>query len=120
MPPLILASKFWDDYGSAITAAVVVIAVVVLVVAVNRAFTSRARAIAEVLGGGELSPEAGTRLRFLRRVLHGGILLLRAGPLLAPFTHPQHPAAAGLPSSAAAPAGVGLSARHVLAAAVAG
>ena len=120
MPPLILASKFWDDYGSAITAAVVVIAVVVLVVAVNRAFTSRARAIAEVLGGGELSPEAGTRLRFLRRLIDVVIVLIGAALVLAQFTNLNHLAATILASTAIAAAVIGFAARQVLANAIAG
>jgi len=93
---------------------------VVSVALVDRAFTRRARRLAAKLSGGELTPEADTRLRILRRVIEVAIAAVGIAVALAQFDALQSLAAPFLASSAIVAAVVGFASRQTLANAVAG
>jgi small conductance mechanosensitive channel len=91
-----------------------------LVAAIDRALKGRARNLAARVAGGELSPVADTRLRFLRRVVGAAIIVIGLALALAQFTALDRLAGTVLASSAIAAAVIGFAARQVLANAIAG
>ena len=114
---IVAAGSTSDRY---ITAAVTLLAAIVLVVIVHRAMRGRAQRIADALPVPEFSPVVDTRLRFLRRVIEASILVVGLALALAQFTSLDRLAATVLASSAIAAAVVGFAARQVLANAIAG
>jgi small conductance mechanosensitive channel len=109
-----------DDYGNEITAVLTLLLALGVVIAVNRAFSSRGRKLAAALGGGDLSPVVDTRLRFLRRVIEAIIIVIGVALAVAQFTQLDRLASTVLASSAIAAAVIGFAARQVLANAMAG
>jgi small-conductance mechanosensitive channel len=91
-----------------------------LAFAVDRAFQRRGRHLAATLVRGELSPVVDTRLRFVRRVLVAGIVLIGVALALNQFTGLNRLATSVLASGAIAAAIVGFAARQTLANFVAG
>ena len=87
---------------------------------VDRALLKRARGLATVVGGGELSSGADTRLRLLRRIIFAGIIVIGVALALMQFAAVQRAAAGVLASSAVLGLVVGFAARQTLANAVAG
>lgn len=92
----------------------------VAVVLVDRALDRRGKRLALAVAGGELSPVATTRLRFVRRVVNAVIILIGAAVALSQFTALDRLAGTVLASSAIAAAVIGFAARQTLANAIAG
>jgi small-conductance mechanosensitive channel len=121
MPQLIVAAQsFSERYGNEITAGLTLLIALALVVAVNRAMGGRGRRLAAALGGGELSPVADTRLRFLRRVIEAFIVVVGLSLAIAQFTALDRLASTVLASGAILAVVIGFAARQVLGNALAG
>ena len=103
-----------------IAAGIALVLTVIGVALVDRAFSRRARRLAAKLAGGELTPEADTRLRILRRVIEVAIAVVGISIALAQFDALSRLAAPFLASSAIVAAVVGFASRQTLANAVAG
>lgn len=93
---------------------------VALATVVDRALTKRGRSLAAVMGGGEVSVGADTRLRLLRRIVFVGIIVIGVALALMQFAAVKRAAAGVLASSAVLGLVVGFAARQTLANAVAG
>jgi small-conductance mechanosensitive channel len=118
--PHIVADTFLHRHGDELTAAFTVVAAIVGVVLLDRFLARRARPVAARLAGGELSQEATTRLRFLRRAFEAGVIVIAIGIALSQFDALDRVGRAILASGAIAAAIVGFAARQTLANAVAG
>jgi small conductance mechanosensitive channel len=120
MPALIVAAQsFTERHDNEITAALTLIIGAVLLWVVHRAFRRSAERIA-ALGGEHLSPQTDTRLRFLRRAVEAGIIIVALGLAIAQFTSLDRLAATLLASGAIVAAIVGFASRQVLANSIAG
>jgi small-conductance mechanosensitive channel len=121
MPALIVAAEsFTQRYGNDITAVITLLVAFAIAYAIDRALQGRAQRLAAAVAGGELSPVADTRLRFLRRVAGALIILIGVALAIAQFTELDRLASTVLASSAIAAAVIGFAARQVLANAIAG
>ncbi|MTD45622.1 mechanosensitive ion channel [Conexibacter sp. W3-3-2] len=120
MPPYILAETFFTRYDNQLTAALSLVIAFALAALVDRVIVRRATALATIVRGGELSAEADTRVRFLRRVTEVTIVVIGLGVALSQFAALDRIAGTVLASSAIAAAVVGFAARQVLANAIAG
>jgi small-conductance mechanosensitive channel len=114
MLPLAVAT---DQIVGAVSALAVAIAVAV---SVDRAFSRRGRLLAQAMLRGDLTPEADTRLRFVRRLMVALIILAGVAVALSQFAGVNRVAASLLASGAIAAAVVGFAARQTLANLVAG
>jgi small conductance mechanosensitive channel len=117
---IVAAEPFLERYSDEITAVVTLLVAFALVAAIDRALKGRARNLAARVAGGELSPVADTRLRFLCRVVGAAIIVIGLALALAQFTALDRLAGTVLASSAIAAAVIGFAARQVLANAIAG
>jgi small-conductance mechanosensitive channel len=113
-----LATSFVNRYDDELTALGSVVVACVIAALVDRAFQHRVEPIAAERG--ELSPEASTRLRFVRRLITAVILLLGLMIALSQFGTLNRVATSLLASGVLAAAVIGFAARQVLANAVAG
>src|SRR4051812_6906776 len=121
MPDVILAAEaFSERYGNEITAVVTLVLAFVLAGIVERTARGRARKLANAVAGGQLSPVADTRLRFLRRLVEMTIIVIGIALAVAQFAALDRLASTVLASSAIAAAVIGFAARQVLANAIAG
>jgi small-conductance mechanosensitive channel len=109
---VLVLGSFWTDHRNVITAGATVVAAFVLAQAVNRAVARRASE--------DLSPETGTRVRLVRRLLYVSIIVLGVALALAQFAAVKRVAAGILASSAVLGLVVGFAARQTLANVVAG
>jgi small-conductance mechanosensitive channel len=112
---------FWDDHSGEVIGAVVAI-VLALVIAqlVDRALSRRGERLAQAVLRGQVSRETETRLRFIRRLVYAGILLIGVAIALSNFTGVNRIAASVLASGVVAAAIIGFAARQTLANFVAG
>jgi small conductance mechanosensitive channel len=117
---IVAAEPFLERYSDEITAVVTLLVAFALVAAIDRALKGRARNLAARVAGGELSPVADTRLRFLRRVVGAAIIVVGLALAITQFTALDRLAGTVLASSAIAAAVIGFAARQVLANAIAG
>jgi small-conductance mechanosensitive channel len=113
-------TQFWDDNDQWISAALTMVLAVALAFMVDRAFKHRARRVAETVVRGQISRQADTRLRFVRRLVYAAIVLLGVALALSQFTGVSRIAASLLASGVVAAAIVGFAARQTLANLVAG
>jgi small-conductance mechanosensitive channel len=115
-PPTVLAATTdaWVGAGVAIGVALVI------AVVLDRIFARRGREIAQAVTGGELTPEADTRLRFVRRLVYAVIIALGVATALSNFDGVNRLASSLLASGAIAAAILGFAARQTLANFVAG
>jgi small conductance mechanosensitive channel len=121
MPDSIVAAEsFSERYGNDVTAVLTLLVAFGVAYAVDRALKGRARHLAAAVAGGELSPVADTRLRFLRRMIGAAVILIGLALAVAQFTELDRLASTLLASSAIAAAVIGFAARQVLANAIAG
>jgi small-conductance mechanosensitive channel len=88
--------------------------------AVDRGFSRRGRALAALMSGGDLSAEADTRLRFVRRLVVAAIVVFGIALALGQFEGFGRLATSLLASGAIAAAVLGFAARQTLANLVAG
>ena len=112
-----IEETFWEQHGSAILVAVGALVVAQLV---DRALSRRGTRVAHAVTRGQLSREAETRLRFVRRAIYAVILLIGVGIALAQFEGVNRIAASLLASGVVAAAIIGFAARQTLANVVAG
>jgi small conductance mechanosensitive channel len=115
----ILAENLFNRYRPEATALLSLALALALVVVVDRAIQRRGRRMAAAVGA-ELSPVAVTRLRFVRRLVDAGIVLIGVAVALSQFTALDRLAGTVLASSAIAAAVIGFAARQTLANAIAG
>jgi len=108
------------DTRAIVTAALCVAIAVAVAFLVDRAFQRRGRRLAEAVLRGQVSRETDTRLRFLRRVVYAGILLIGLAGALSQFAGLNRIAASLLASGVVAAAIIGFAARQTLANFVAG
>ena len=109
------------EEGASWTAVAIPIAVALLVAyAFDRVLARRGRQLASTVIRGDLSPEAGTRLRFIRRLFEALIILLGVAIALSRVNGVDRLAASLLASGAIAAAIIGFAARQTLANFVAG
>lgn len=121
MPGLDLPiADFVASNRDTITAIATVVFAVVLAQLVDRMIRRRGRVLRERMAGDRLSPEAETRLRLLRRLVLGMIILLGIALALAQFPAVKRVATTVLASSAVLGLVIGFAARATLANAVAG
>ena len=117
---ILLGADFWAENSHWISAAITLAVAFALAFLVDRAFARRGRRLAGALAGGDLSREADTRLRFVRRLVYAAILLIGVALALSQFTGISRLAASVLASGAIAAAILGFAARQTLANVVAG
>src|SRR5918998_5808223 len=109
------------EEGASWTAVAIPIAVALVVAyAFDRVLSRRGKQLASTVIRGDLSPETGTRLRFIRRLFEALIILLGVAIALSRVNGVDRLAASLLASSAIAAAIVGFAARQTLANFVAG
>lgn len=102
-------------------AAIVFVAVSIIAASmINRLLSRQGKRMAEAVARGELSPEANTRLRFIRRLATAAILAFGIALALRQFSSFKDLAASLLASGAIAAAVLGFAARQTLANLVAG
>ena len=104
-------AAFWDENADWISAAISILLALLVVFALDRAFQRRRD---------RFSRETETRLRFLRRLIYAGILLVGVALALSQFTGVSRIAASLLASGVVAAAIIGFAARQTLANVVAG
>src|SRR5439155_24660069 len=75
--------SFWADNSHWISAVISLAVAFLVAYLVDRAFQRRGRKLAETM---RVSREAATRLRFVRRLIYGGILLLGGAVALSQFS----------------------------------
>jgi small-conductance mechanosensitive channel len=113
-------ADFWAENGDVVTAITSIVLAVVIATVLDRAVARRGRVLAETMTGGHITPVLATRLRFIRRLVYAGILLIGLAIALSQFTGVSRLAASVLASSAIAAAVIGFAARQTLANVVAG
>jgi small-conductance mechanosensitive channel len=112
-------SEFWESNDRWLSALSSVVVAVVIAVLVDGALF-RGRTLAQAVLRSEISPEADTRLRFIRRLAFATIIVLGIAVGLSQFTGINRLAASLLASGAIAAAIIGFAARQTLANFVAG
>jgi small-conductance mechanosensitive channel len=112
--PLAATTEDW------IWAGVSILVAVIAAWLLNRVLARRGMKLAQAVARGELRPEVDTRLRFLRRLITAGILLVGISIALLQFGGLNKLAASLLASGAIAAAIIGFAARQTLANFVAG
>jgi small-conductance mechanosensitive channel len=114
MPLADAATNQWVGAGVALAIAFGVVWLLRLL------FSRRARALAESVMRGELTPETDTRLRLLERLVYAGVLAVGVAAALSKFDTVRSVGQALLTSGAIAAAVIGFAARQTLANLVAG
>jgi small-conductance mechanosensitive channel len=115
-----LAADFWDRNGHWIIAVATILLALAIAVGVDRAFQRRGRRLAQAVLRGQVSRQADTRLRFVRRLVYATILLIGLALALSQFEGVNRIAASVLASGVVAAAIIGFAARQTLANFVAG
>lgn len=108
------------DVQSWVAAGVALLGAFAIATLLNRALARRGHMVAQAVVRGELTPEADTRLRFVRRLIYAFILVLGVVIALSQFTGVSRLATSLLASSAIAAAVIGFAARQILANVLAG
>jgi small-conductance mechanosensitive channel len=117
---LLIAASWWDRNNDWVSAAITIVAAVVIAQIVDRLIAKRGRRMAAAVGAEELSPVATTRLRLVRRLLFALIVLLGVALALSQFEGIKRLATGVLASSAVLGLVIGFAARQTIANAVAG
>ena len=121
MPAFIVAAQsFSERHGNEVTALLTLLGGFALLLVVHRGLRGRAGKLAGALGPDHISPQADTRLRFLRRAVEATIIIVTLALAVAQVTTLDRLASTVLASSAIAAAIVGFAARQVLANGMAG
>jgi small-conductance mechanosensitive channel len=111
---------FWQEHGDEISAAITVAVAIVIAIGVDRLLIGRAVQRAMGLETGELSREARTRLRLVRRLLFVAIILIGVALALSQFASIKRFATGVLASTAVLGIIIGFAGRQVIANLVAG
>lgn len=112
--------SFWQEHGDEISAAITMIVAIVIAIGVDRLLIGRAMQGAMGLDTAELSREARTRLRLIRRLLFLVIILIGIALALSQFTSIKRFATGVLASTAVLGIIIGFAGRQVIANLVAG
>jgi small-conductance mechanosensitive channel len=115
-----LDQTFWQAHGDEVSAAITVAVAVAIAIAVDRLLIGRAMKATMRLDTGELSREARTRLRLIRRLLFLLIILIGIALALSQFTSIKRFATGVLASTAVLGIIIGFAGRQVIANLVAG
>jgi small-conductance mechanosensitive channel len=115
-----IAASFWNEHRNTVTAIITLVATFVIASLVDRAISRRGARLREVVGRGELSPVASTRLRLVRRLVYATIIVIGVALALSQFEAVKRVATGILASSAVLGLVVGFAARQTLANLVAG
>jgi small-conductance mechanosensitive channel len=113
-------AAFWADNSDVVAAVLSVVLALIVATLLDRYIARRGHNLAAAVTRGEVSPVLDTRLRFFRRLIYAGILLLGIALAASQFTGISKLAASILASGALAAAIIGFAARQVLANVVAG
>jgi small-conductance mechanosensitive channel len=113
-------AAFWADNSDVVTAVLSIVLALIVATLLDRYIARRGHNLAAAVTRGEVSPVLDTRLRFFRRLIYAGILLLGIAVAASQFTGISKLAASILASGALAAAIIGFAARQVLANVVAG
>jgi small-conductance mechanosensitive channel len=113
-------SDFWEANDQWLTAVASIGVAIATAVVLDRTLFRRGRGLAQTVLRTELSPEADTRLLFVRRLVYAAIIALGIAVALSQFTGINRLAASLLASGAIAAAIIGFAARQTLANLVAG
>jgi small-conductance mechanosensitive channel len=111
---------FWQAHGDEISAAITIVVAVLLAIVVDRFLIGRAVRATTRLDTGELSREARTRLRLIRRLLFLAIILVGVALALSQFTSIKRFATGVLASTAVLGIIIGFAGRQVIANLVSG
>lgn len=112
--------SFWQEHGDEISAAITLAVAIVIAIGVDRLLIGRAVQRAMGLETGELSREARTRLRLVRRLLFVAIILIGVALALSQFASIKRFATGVLASTAVLGIIIGFASRQVIANLVAG
>ena len=112
--------SFWQEHGDEISAAITLLVAIAIAVIVDRLLIGRAVRAATRLDTGELSREARTRLRLIRRLLFLAIILIGIALALSQFTSIKRFATGVLASTAVLGIIIGFAGRQVIAHLVSG
>jgi small-conductance mechanosensitive channel len=115
-----LDQTFWQAHGDEVSAAITVAVAVAIAIVVDRLLIGRAVRATMRLDTGELSREARTRLRMIRRLLFLLIILIGIALALSQFTSIKRFATGVLASTAVLGIIIGFAGRQVIANLVAG
>jgi small-conductance mechanosensitive channel len=115
-----MAASFVAEHRNELTAVVTVLAAFAIAEIVDRTLNRHARAAAERMVRGELSPAVDTRLRLVRRLVFVTILVIGLALAMAQFPSVKRVATGVLASSALLGLIVGFAARQTLANSIAG
>jgi small-conductance mechanosensitive channel len=111
---------FWQAHGDEISAAITLLVAIAIAVIVDRLLIGRAVHATMRMDTGELSREARTRLRLIRRLLFLAIILIGVALALSQFTSIKRFATGVLASTAVLGIIIGFAGRQVIANLVAG
>ena len=120
LAPPALAAPFLTEYREELTAAATLIAAFALAEVVDRSLARRGQRLTSAVEVGEITPETGTRLRLVRRLIFAAIIVIGFALALSQFEAVKRTATGILASSAVLGLVVGFAARQTLANAVAG
>jgi small-conductance mechanosensitive channel len=118
--PATIVAAILEEGESWTSIAIPIAVALLLAAAFDRVVSHRGKALANTVIRGDLSPEAGTRLRFVRRLFEALIIVLGVAIALSSVNGVDRLAASLLASGAIAAAVVGFAARQTLANFVAG
>src|SRR3954453_15287601 len=117
---LAVDQSFWQAHGDEISAAITLAVAILIAVIVDRLLIGRAVQATIRMDTGELSREARTRLRLIRRLLFLAIILIGVALALSQFTSIKRFATGVLASPGVLGIIIGFAARQVIANLVAG
>src|SRR5829696_5581260 len=107
--------SFWQQHGDEISAAITMLVAIAIAIAVDRLLIGRAFQATIRLETGELSREARTRLRLIRRLVFLAIIVIGIALALSQFTSIKNFAAGVLASTAVLGIIIGFAGRQVIA-----
>jgi small-conductance mechanosensitive channel len=112
--------SFWQQHGDEISAAITIVVAIAVALIVDRLLIGRAVKATTRMDTGELSREARTRLRLIRRLLFLAIILIGVALALSQFTSIKRFATGILASTAVLGIIIGFAGRQVIANLVSG
>ena len=112
--------SFWQEHGDEISAAITLVVAILIAIIVDRLLIGRAVQATIRMDTGELSREARTRLRLIRRLLFLAIILIGVALALSQFTSIKRFATGVLASTAVLGIIIGFAGRQVIANLVSG
>ncbi len=112
--------SFWQQHGDEISAAITLVVAILIAIIVDRLLIGRAVQATIRMDTGELSREARTRLRLIRRLLFLAIILIGVALALSQFTSIKRFATGVLASTAVLGIIIGFAGRQVIANLVSG